>query len=78
MTEITNADRAAWASEAVALHADLTNSVSEDLPTQVGDLITNMIHLLRLDCSYTYNEAEMVAQLALSMAQQEQDEDPEY
>lgn len=74
MTEIKNSDRAAWAAEAVENHATLTHSVSEDLPTQVGDLVTNLIHLLTHDGYYTFDEAEHVILLAIGMAKQEIDE----
>jgi hypothetical protein len=42
----TNAERAAWALEACETFADATGlSVEDELPTVIGDLIANLLHL---------------------------------
>lgn len=42
----TNAERAAWALEACKTFADATGlSVEDELPTVIGDLIANLLHL---------------------------------
>jgi hypothetical protein len=42
----TNEDRAAWAWEACETFADATGlSVDDELPTVIGDLIANLMHL---------------------------------
>jgi hypothetical protein len=42
----TNADRAAWAWEACETFADATGlGVADELPTVIGDLIANLLHL---------------------------------
>jgi hypothetical protein len=42
----TNEDRAAWAWEACETFADATGlRVADELPTVIGDLIANLMHL---------------------------------
>lgn len=75
MFDVSNSDRAAWAAEAIDLFSMSTRMDSEDDETKAKDLITNIVHFLRLNCNMTFEEARGVVESALNMAETEINED---
>ncbi len=45
----TNRDRASWAHEGLQTYATRTGVISEDLETQMSDLLGDMMHLARFE-----------------------------
>ncbi len=45
----TNRDRAGWAHEGLQTYGNLTGVISEDLETQMSDLVGDLMHLARLE-----------------------------
>lgn len=75
MIDINNSDRAAWAAEAIDAFCAVAGGHDEDDETKAKDLITNIIHFLRLNCKMTFEEARGVVESALNMAETEMNED---
>ena len=47
--ETTNRDRAGWAQEGLQTYATRTGVISEDLETQMSDLLGDLMHLARFE-----------------------------
>ena len=47
--ETTNRDRAGWAHEGLQAYATRTGVISEDLETQMRDLLGDLMHLARFE-----------------------------
>lgn len=79
MTDITNADRAAWAATAIEAFTAECRMDGEDNQTKAKDLATNLVHFLRLECGLSLEEAGNVISNAVAMAEVEvaEDEDGE-
>lgn len=75
MSDITNADRAAWAATAIDAFTSECRMDGEDNQTKAKDLATNLVHYLRLECGLSLEEAGNVIHNAVSMAEEEADED---
>lgn len=75
MTDITNADRSAWAAEAIDAFTSVCRMDGEDNQTKAKDLATNLVHYLRLECGLSFEEASTVIHNAVNMAEQETEED---
>lgn len=75
--QVTNADRAAWAEEALATFTDIVYDSPdvEDMETRIKDLIVNLLHLARREAGVT-DVAAFAAQ-AVEMHNVECAEDPE-
>lgn len=71
MPDITNADRAAWAANAIDTFAAECRMDGEDKQTKAKDLITNLVHYLRHECDMTHDEARNVVDGAVRMAEAE-------
>ena len=75
MSDITNADRSAWAAEAIDAFTSVCRMDGEDNQTKAKDLATNLVHYLRLECGLSFEEASTVIHNAVHMAEQETEED---
>jgi hypothetical protein len=75
MSDITNADRAAWAATAIEAFTSECRMDGEDNQTKAKDLATNLVHYLRMECGLSLEEACNVIHNAVGMAEQETDED---
>lgn len=75
MSDITNADRAAWAATAIDAFTVECRMDGEDNQTKAKDLATNLVHYLRIECGLSLEEAGNVIHNAVGMAEQEVDED---
>jgi len=74
----TNSDRAAMADEALDTFTSIcfASEDVEDKQTRIKDLITNLLHLARLECDV--EDMSHFAGLAAQMAEMEAQEDPDY
>lgn len=77
MSDITNADRAAWTANAIDAFTAECRMDGEDKQTKAKDLITNLVHYLRHECDMTRDEARSVVDGAVRMAEAELIEDDE-
>lgn len=75
MTDITNADRAAWAATAIDAFTLVCRMDGEDDQTRAKDLATNLVHYLRIECGMSFDEASVLMQNAVNMAHDETEED---
>ncbi|MCO5730114.1 hypothetical protein [Rhizobium sp. SSA_523] len=75
MPDITNTDRSAWAAEAIDAFTAVCRMDGEDNQTKAKDLVTNLVHYLRMECGLSFEEASTVVQNAVTMAEQETEED---
>lgn len=75
MSDITNADRAAWVATAIDAFTSECRMDGKDNQTKAKDLATNLVHYLRLECGLSFEEASNVIRDAVNMAEQETDED---
>lgn len=74
---ITNSDRAAWAATAIEAFTSECRMDGEDNQTKAKDLVTNIVHFLRLECGLSFDEASNVIQNAVLLAEEEMLEDEE-
>ncbi|MAZ85843.1 MAG: hypothetical protein CML31_05470 [Rhizobiales bacterium] len=68
----TNSDRAAWAYAAIEGFR-MVHAAEGELQTDIKDLITDLLHLARLECGV--KDVAHFAQLAAEMAEAEEIED---
>ena len=74
---LTNSTRAQWAAEAIGVFASITNMHGEDEQTKAKDLVTDIVHFLRLTVGMTHEQAASVIQFAVDMAEMEMIEEPD-
>lgn len=75
MIDVTNGDRAAWAETAVEAFVSVCRMDGEDLETKSKDLVTDICHLLRLNCGLSEEQVEGILSNAFAMFETEVLED---
>jgi hypothetical protein len=75
MPEVTNTDRADWATLAIRIHSKLAEIEAEPKSDQARDLVGNIWHFLRLECGMTAEGATAQIEMALAMAREEYRDD---
>ena len=73
--EPNNFDRARWAAEAIETFASVCRMDGEDDETKAKDLVSDIVHFLRLSCALSFEDAAGVIQSAVDMAEMETNED---
>jgi hypothetical protein len=76
MTAITNQQRADWAQKSIEMFATTVKGLESTLEMEdAQDLVTNIIHHLRLNCGLQFEEAVMIIHMAVNMAEAETEQE---